>query len=518
METMPTAHTELAASAKHCAETPKGLAKAGLARGENASGDEAGVFTQLLLQLQGRGGEATGGKARSGQSPVRLLLSLLEGLDSGSGENALQALLEQKGPEGTLELLQRGVSDIQDPGAVSGLAQLLPMLSQAKWSEIAEQLGVDPRKGGGLRAQWSQLVAGVHEAVSRRAGDAGTPLEARLTAQGGANDGTNGRNTVSPETGRSGTAAGQRAEAGIQGRSVTAEHVLRDHVGMEGSRTQMAPGNGGRQGNAGEPPFSEAAASGQRLPFAAVQNRQGSAVSGQNAAGELFRQLAGPSPDSSQAVSQAPGSGQNAGTAGIAANAQRTALHATAAEGSGNADTSTGSEQATWSSSHAGRTGAWSSAPSARGASSALTRGMEQQMVDQVAAKLSSSGNQGKSTLTLNLHPPELGRLTVKLFSEDGHMSLHMHANNQQVQEVLERHMPRLRESLQQQGIELDDAMVSADSREESGREGGDDSDPRFAARRSNRANSAPDPNDEAAPTAERTSSGTPRGTISLRV
>jgi flagellar hook-length control protein FliK len=143
---------------------------------------------------------------------------------------------------------------------------------------------------------------------------------------------------------------------------------------------------------------------------------------------------------------------------------------------------------------------------------------MEQQMVDQVAAKLSSSGNQGKSTLTLNLHPPELGRLTVKLFSEDGHMSLHMHANNQQVQEVLERHMPRLRESLQQQGIELDDAMVSADSREEGGREERDDSDPRFAARGPKSVNGAPEGNEEPAFSAERTLSGGARDGISLRV
>jgi flagellar hook-length control protein FliK len=41
----------------------------------------------------------------------------------------------------------------------------------------------------------------------------------------------------------------------------------------------------------------------------------------------------------------------------------------------------------------------------------------------------------------------------------------------QQVQEILEKHLPRLQEALHNQGVKLDDIQVSVDSRGNQGRE-----------------------------------------------
>ncbi len=54
---------------------------------------------------------------------------------------------------------------------------------------------------------------------------------------------------------------------------------------------------------------------------------------------------------------------------------------------------------------------------------------------------------------------------------EKGGIKAHIQAQTAQVQEVLERHMPRLREAFAQQGLQLDDVEVSLDSRQSGGRD-----------------------------------------------
>jgi flagellar hook-length control protein FliK len=51
------------------------------------------------------------------------------------------------------------------------------------------------------------------------------------------------------------------------------------------------------------------------------------------------------------------------------------------------------------------------------------------------------------------------------------HLKAQMVAQTRQVQEILEKHMPRLQEALQNQGIKVDQIEVSVDSQGNRGRE-----------------------------------------------
>ncbi len=95
----------------------------------------------------------------------------------------------------------------------------------------------------------------------------------------------------------------------------------------------------------------------------------------------------------------------------------------------------------------------------------------ENQLLDQVARSINLQANGDRSQMTLRLHPEELGELRLELVMEKGGIKAHIQAQTAQVQEVLERHMPRLREAFAQQGLQLDDVEVSLDSRQSGGRD-----------------------------------------------
>jgi len=95
----------------------------------------------------------------------------------------------------------------------------------------------------------------------------------------------------------------------------------------------------------------------------------------------------------------------------------------------------------------------------------------ENQLLDQVARSINLQANGDRSQMTLRLHPEELGELKLELVMEKGGIKAHIQAQTAQVQEVLERHMPRLREAFAQQGLQLDDVEVSLDSRQSGGRD-----------------------------------------------
>lgn len=110
----------------------------------------------------------------------------------------------------------------------------------------------------------------------------------------------------------------------------------------------------------------------------------------------------------------------------------------------------------------------------------------ENQLIDQVARNINLQGNGDRSQMTLRLYPEELGELKLELVMEKGGIKAHIQAQTAQVQEVLERHMPRLREAFAQQGLQLDDVEVSLDSSKSGGRDSlfGQDSQERHNERR----------------------------------
>jgi flagellar hook-length control protein FliK len=98
---------------------------------------------------------------------------------------------------------------------------------------------------------------------------------------------------------------------------------------------------------------------------------------------------------------------------------------------------------------------------------SATQQVFEQSMVDQVRFRLSQGLRSGQQEVVVRMHPRELGEVRLSLTSDDGNLRAHLHVQSQQVQDVLERNMPRLREALAEQGIEVNDFVFSSGEQEQ---------------------------------------------------
>lgn len=95
----------------------------------------------------------------------------------------------------------------------------------------------------------------------------------------------------------------------------------------------------------------------------------------------------------------------------------------------------------------------------------------ENQVVDQVLQRIHLEGGNEQSRIVIKMHPEELGEVKLALTLEKDQLRAQLLTQSQQVQEVLEKHLPRLHEALSQQGVRLEDIQVSVDSNRHSGRE-----------------------------------------------
>ena len=83
------------------------------------------------------------------------------------------------------------------------------------------------------------------------------------------------------------------------------------------------------------------------------------------------------------------------------------------------------------------------------------------QIISQVAEKASVILAHDKSEMVIELKPESLGRLSLKVVTENGIVMARFVAENSQVQRLLESNMQMLRESLERQGIVVQDLSVS---------------------------------------------------------
>jgi flagellar hook-length control protein FliK len=90
----------------------------------------------------------------------------------------------------------------------------------------------------------------------------------------------------------------------------------------------------------------------------------------------------------------------------------------------------------------------------------------DSQIFDQVVTHLSGSDKGDMGRMVLRLHPAELGSLRIELMVEGDRVRANLHAQTQQVQEVLERNLGQLRNSLAEQGLKIDHFQVSSDARQ----------------------------------------------------
>ncbi|WP_163339247.1 flagellar hook-length control protein FliK [Desulfopila sp. IMCC35008] len=85
-------------------------------------------------------------------------------------------------------------------------------------------------------------------------------------------------------------------------------------------------------------------------------------------------------------------------------------------------------------------------------------------IVQQVANRFNLQVRNQETQINIRLQPAELGELKIDLTYREGAIRANVFAQSQHVQEILEKNMPKLREILQGQGIQIEDIQVSAKS------------------------------------------------------
>lgn len=113
--------------------------------------------------------------------------------------------------------------------------------------------------------------------------------------------------------------------------------------------------------------------------------------------------------------------------------------------------------------------------PNQEGATIRLPSGIEvtdKQIIDQIFEHISIrslNSSEGTSNLSIRMHPEELGRLELELVANKDGIKAHIHAQTHQVQDILEKHIFRLREGFEQQGLKLQEVTVSVNSEQHHG-------------------------------------------------
>ena len=85
----------------------------------------------------------------------------------------------------------------------------------------------------------------------------------------------------------------------------------------------------------------------------------------------------------------------------------------------------------------------------------------EQEVINQLMQRFQMTTRLQSSKINIRLHPAELGELKIDLTVKEGTIKASVFAQNQHVQEILERNMPKLRATLEQQGFTIDEIVVS---------------------------------------------------------
>lgn len=85
----------------------------------------------------------------------------------------------------------------------------------------------------------------------------------------------------------------------------------------------------------------------------------------------------------------------------------------------------------------------------------------ETTVVDQMIAHFSMNRRLETGTVNLKLYPQELGELRMEIKVTQDNVKAHIIAQNPQAQEMIDRHLPRLREALEQQGLHLQQVEVT---------------------------------------------------------
>ena len=83
---------------------------------------------------------------------------------------------------------------------------------------------------------------------------------------------------------------------------------------------------------------------------------------------------------------------------------------------------------------------------------------------EQVAEKVQMMMSKNLKNLDIRLDPPELGRMQIRMTMNNDIANVHFTVANQQARDIIEQTLPRLREMLAQQGLQLAESSVQQQS------------------------------------------------------
>ncbi|MCR5813965.1 MAG: flagellar hook-length control protein FliK [Desulfovibrio sp.] len=89
-----------------------------------------------------------------------------------------------------------------------------------------------------------------------------------------------------------------------------------------------------------------------------------------------------------------------------------------------------------------------------------MTQDLSQRLVSQVENGLFSTLRNGASRLELQLHPQELGALTISLVARNGEVSAHIRADNAETVTLLSQQAELIKSHLEEQGVKVDSIEV----------------------------------------------------------
>ncbi|PIE59711.1 MAG: hypothetical protein CSA32_02680 [Desulfobulbus propionicus] len=85
----------------------------------------------------------------------------------------------------------------------------------------------------------------------------------------------------------------------------------------------------------------------------------------------------------------------------------------------------------------------------------------EETVMDQVITRLTTNSRLESGSIRLKLYPQELGELRMEIEVKQDNIKAHITTQNLQAQEALDRHLPKLREALAMQGMELGEVEIT---------------------------------------------------------
>jgi len=86
------------------------------------------------------------------------------------------------------------------------------------------------------------------------------------------------------------------------------------------------------------------------------------------------------------------------------------------------------------------------------------------EIINHLVERFSVNPRLQTSKVSLNLNPAELGAIKIDIMVKGDSIKAHIAAGSQQIQDTIERHMPKLRAVLEQQGFTIDDFQVTQES------------------------------------------------------